>query len=469
MFFRSIHQHTSPTTNLGMPDPRPETPQRQTAAMTGMPQSQAAAETVYRGVRQALELAEDRAQNLSAFRPTWREPEFDRLMQDVQRQSRSGETTSLFDRCLTILADLFHAPQNVGMATISRTQAVQLAGLAMLWNWRRLYRQPGRAITQPNLILGPQPAPTWTQFARLFDIETRILPTQDTNGRMDVTAVLDQMNADTIGVVGVLGSATTGCYDSLEELDGTITEHSAKTGRYVPIHVDAHAGFVAPFLTPELRWDFRLASVQSIHVSSGGYGLTHPATEWVLWRDQSVLPKRLCDTPPNLEMAPGEENLVAQYYTLMRLGRNGYTQIMRGLQETAQFISRGLANTGRLEVLSDEQALPVVCVKMRDPQQGDLSDLSAMLQTRGWNVPVITSAADGGELLRISISEGFGRDRSEMLLKDVNRALKELTARPASSQRSELEEEVLKQLNVTLDGMHELKRPAQRTTPVRVR
>jgi glutamate/tyrosine decarboxylase-like PLP-dependent enzyme len=36
----------------------------------------------------------------------------------------------------------------------------------------------------------------------------------------------------------------------------------------VPIHVDAASGgFVAPFVTPELEWDFRLEKVVSINTS----------------------------------------------------------------------------------------------------------------------------------------------------------------------------------------------------------
>ena len=39
-------------------------------------------------------------------------------------------------------------------------------------------------------------------------------------------------------------------------------------GWEVPIHVDAASGgFVAPFVTPDLLWDFRLPNVRSINVS----------------------------------------------------------------------------------------------------------------------------------------------------------------------------------------------------------
>jgi Pyridoxal-dependent decarboxylase conserved domain len=41
----------------------------------------------------------------------------------------------------------------------------------------------------------------------------------------------------------------------------------------VPIHVDAASGgFVAPFVVPELVWDFRLEMVVSINVSGHKYG-----------------------------------------------------------------------------------------------------------------------------------------------------------------------------------------------------
>jgi glutamate decarboxylase len=44
-------------------------------------------------------------------------------------------------------------------------------------------------------------------------------------------------------------------------------------GLEVPIHVDAASGgFIAPFLYPDLAWDFRLKNVKSINVSGHKYG-----------------------------------------------------------------------------------------------------------------------------------------------------------------------------------------------------
>jgi glutamate decarboxylase len=62
----------------------------------------------------------------------------------------------------------------------------------------------------------------------------------------------------------------------------------------VPIHVDAASGgFVAPFIQPDLEWDFRLARVQSINASGHKYGLVYPGIGWALWRDADALPDDL--------------------------------------------------------------------------------------------------------------------------------------------------------------------------------
>lgn len=61
-----------------------------------------------------------------------------------------------------------------------------------------------------------------------------------------------------------------------------------------PIHVDAASGgFIAPFLYPELEWDFRLPLVKSINVSGHKYGLVYAGIGWVVWRSKEDLPEEL--------------------------------------------------------------------------------------------------------------------------------------------------------------------------------
>jgi glutamate decarboxylase len=62
----------------------------------------------------------------------------------------------------------------------------------------------------------------------------------------------------------------TGQYEDVQ----AISELLIQKGLDTPIHVDAASGgFVAPFVNPDLVWDFKLPNVVSINVSGHKYGL----------------------------------------------------------------------------------------------------------------------------------------------------------------------------------------------------
>jgi glutamate decarboxylase len=55
----------------------------------------------------------------------------------------------------------------------------------------------------------------------------------------------------------------------------------------------ASGGFIAPFLYPDLEWDFRLPLVKSINVSGHKYGLVYAGIGWCIWRTKEDLPEEL--------------------------------------------------------------------------------------------------------------------------------------------------------------------------------
>lgn len=65
---------------------------------------------------------------------------------------------------------------------------------------------------------------------------------------------------------------------------------------------------MAPFVKPDLEWDFRLPKVVSINVSGHKYGLVYPGVGWVVWRDPAYLPKELVVSV--FLLAAGEDSLV---------------------------------------------------------------------------------------------------------------------------------------------------------------
>src|SRR5438552_870823 len=139
-----------------------------------------------------------------------------------------------------------------------------------------------------------------------------------------------QCDENTIGVVAVLGSTFDGSYEPVADICAALDEFEQDSGIDVPVHVDgASGGMVAPFIDPDLVWDFQLPRVASINTSGHKYGLVYPGVGWVVWRDTAALPEDLIfwvnylgDNMPSFALnfsRPGAQ-VVAQYYNFLRLG-----------------------------------------------------------------------------------------------------------------------------------------------------
>ena len=109
-----------------------------------------------------------------------------------------------------------------------------------------------------------------------------------------------------------------------------------------------------PFLYPDSKWDFRLEQVRSINVSGHKYGLVYPGIGWLVFREESDLAEDLVfyenylgktDATFTLNFSTGASMVLAQYYNFVRLGREGYTYVMKQMQQNA----RGPAATAARE------------------------------------------------------------------------------------------------------------------------
>lgn len=111
---------------------------------------------------------------------------------------------------------------------------------------------------------------------------------------MDPIKAVELVDENTICVAAILGSTMTGEFEDVKLLNELLMKKNEETGWNVPIHVDAASGgFVAPFLYPDLEWDFRLPLVKSINVSGHKYGLVYAGVGWVVWRTKDDLPDEL--------------------------------------------------------------------------------------------------------------------------------------------------------------------------------
>ncbi|GAA3824998.1 glutamate decarboxylase [Nocardioides panacisoli] len=394
--------------------------------------------------------------NLATFVTTWMDPEAGQLMTEALDKNMIDKdeypaTAAIEQRCVAMVADLFHAPglsasdpsSATGVSTIGSSEAVMLAGLALKWRWRA---RRGDAAARPNLVLGSNVQVVWEKFCRYFEVEPRYLPVE--RGRYVITPeqVLAHVDEDTIGVVGILGTTFTGELEPIAEICAALDELVAKGGPDVPVHVDAASGgFVVPFLRPELAWDFRLPRVASINVSGHKYGLTYPGIGFVVWREAAALPEELVfrvsylggDMPTfTLNFSRPGNQVIGQYYNFIRLGRAGYTSIMTSLRDTATWIAERLAETAGIEVITDGSAIPVVSFTLEGDPGFTVYDLSHELRNGGWQVPAYPMPADATDVsvLRIVVREGFSHDLAGRLFEAFQTAYARLQAgvRPQS-------------------------------------
>jgi len=388
--------------------------------------------------------------NLATFVTTWMEPQAERLMaasfdKNMIDKDEYPATAAIETRCVNIVADLFHAPADgdaIGVSTTGSSEAVMLGGLAMKWRWRQRREAAGLDASKPNMVLGSNVQVVWEKFCRYWDVEPRYVPVEE--GRYVITAeeAVARVDENTIGVIAILGTTYTGEFEPIKEIHDAVVAHNEASGLQVPVHIDAASGgFVAPFIHPDLEWDFRLPNVVSINVSGHKYGLVYPGIGFVVWRDKEDLPEDLIfhvnylggDMPTfTLNFSRPGNQVVGQYYNFIRLGRSGFTKVMKTLQGIALGLSAQIAAIGPFSICSDGSAIPVLSFTVSDDVPYTAFDVSDRLRYHGWQVPAYTMPADAEDVavLRVVVREGFTADLGESLIKDLQLAAEDLATNP---------------------------------------
>jgi glutamate decarboxylase len=415
-----------------------------------MPDDESQPEAVYRLIHDELLLDGSSRLNMATFVSTWMDPEAERLMaetfdKNMIDKDEYPQTAEIERRCVSMVADLFHAPADgdaVGVSTIGSSEAVMLGGLAMKWKWRQRRETAGLDTERPNMVLGSNVQVVWEKFCRYWDVEPRYVPITPERFVVDPDDVMARVDERTIGVIPILGTTYTGEFEPIKEIHDRVVAYNAEHDLDIAIHVDAASGgFVAPFLHPELEWDFRLPQVKSINVSGHKYGLTYPGIGFVVWRSSADLPSDLVfhvnylggDMPTfTLNFSRPGNQIIGQYYNFVRLGRAGYTAIMERLRDIAMHLSGEIASIGPFEIVSDGSAIPVLAFRVTDPDRFTVFHVSDQLRRGGWQVPAYTMPADATELavLRIVVREGFGMDLADELLAALRAAVAHLDAFP---------------------------------------
>jgi len=384
--------------------------------------------------------------NLATFVTTWMEPEAQRVIaENLHRNfidhAEYPQTAEIEQRCIRMLANLFHAPgETTGARTQGSSEAIMLGALSLKWRWRARREQAGKETARPNLIFGGDVHVVWEKFCRYFDVEPRIIPLQPNKYTIGPEDVAPHIDENTIGVAAVLGTTFTGHADDIRGINDMLVALKQERGLDVPMHVDgASGGFVWPFLYPDSAWDFRLEQVRSINVSGHKFGLVYPGIGWLIFRELADLPEDLVfyenylgkrDATFTLNFSTGSAMVLAQYYNFVRFGFEGYRYIMETMQVNARLLAERIEAIGRFKLIGgDAEQLPLVAFQLAEAQDYDEFDVASQLASaRGWMVPAYTLPpnAEHVTIMRALVKLTLGHTLASTLADDLAHACETL-------------------------------------------
>ena len=374
-------------------------------------------------------------------------------------------------RCISIIAHMWGVQKGekaIGTATTGSSEAIHLGGLAMKRRWQEKRMKEGKDTSKPNIIMGSNAQVALEKFARYFEVESRILPvTAKSRYRLDPELVKQNIDENTIGIFVILGSTYTGHYEPVEEVSKILDEYEQKTGVDIPIHVDAASGgFIAPFTKAKVggpKWDFELPRVKSINTSGHKFGLVYAGVGWIIFRDESMLPKHLVfelhylggtEESYTLNFSRPGAQIIAQYYNLIHLGFSGFRDIMENALANARLLSNSLEATGwyrcvseihrpkgqyeyvkgqAVKMLTDSGSsadfnagLPVVAFCLSDDFKKQYPHVkqvavSNLLRAKQYIIPnyALPPNEDKTEILRVVVRESMSRDLLDRLIADI--------------------------------------------------
>ena len=121
--------------------------------------------------------------NLASFVTTYMEPEADDIMMHGLHKNfidldEYPQTAEIHNRCVQILANLYHAPlqsgeKATGTGTVGSSEAIMVASLAMKRRWKARRIAQGLPHDTPNMVFGANVQVWWHKMCNYFSIEAR--------------------------------------------------------------------------------------------------------------------------------------------------------------------------------------------------------------------------------------------------------------------------------------------------------
>jgi glutamate/tyrosine decarboxylase-like PLP-dependent enzyme len=269
-----------------------------------------------------------------------------------------------------------------GLVTGGGTSSILHAVLAY-----RDHARAVRGVTRPNLIKPETAHPAFDKACHLFGVELRRAPVDAETTLVRVDWVADNIDAETVAIVGSACNYGYGTVDPIAELGALASE------RGIGLHVDGClGGFILPF-GQELGYDiplfdFRVPGVTSISADTHKYGYALKGTSTLLFRDKRLRNAQYffqTDWSGGKYCSPGMDGsrsgglLAATWASMVALGRDGYRAYARSIFETSATMQDAVRSHPELRMLGRPSFLFSFT-----SDTFDVYHVNDFMRTRGW-------------------------------------------------------------------------------------
>jgi sphinganine-1-phosphate aldolase len=345
---------------------------------------------------------------------------FDLYMSDnaVYGGSLYPSLPRLESEVIEMVMEMLNAPaEAAGMVTTGGTESIMLAVKAAR-DWARA-EKPG--IARANIIVPDSAHPAFVKAAHLLEMDV-VRVAESAKHCADANAIRDQVDRNTIMVVGSAPPYPLGIVDPISDIAAVALEHD------LWMHVDACiGGFMLPFaedlgeVVP--KFDFRIAGVTSMSADLHKYGYANRGSSTMIVRDKSLqLHQRFSngDWPGGTYSTLGfagsrASGPVASAWAVMRyLGFDGYRERVRGIIEAKHKFTEEIERSGELSVIGTPQGgnISVTCESV------DMFAFADGMEKKGWRLGRLQRPA--GLILLLNYRHGevakeFGADLSQVI------------------------------------------------------
>jgi len=235
----------------------------------------------------------------------------------------------------------------------------------------KAYRDSRPDITYPEVITATTVHPAFDKGGQYFGIKIIHVPVDPKTFKMDLKAVKDNINSNTIAIVGSAPGYPHGIIDDIPALSKLAIRYS------VGLHVDCClGGYFLPFLQRSSRakefgidvFDFRLPGVTTISADLHKYGMAPKGTSVVLFRTWELRrfmyfvytewPGGQYASPTVAGSRPGAL-IAGAWAMLVYTGERRYIDNAEKIRDAVDKIANGIRNIPGLEVVGDPLAMIV--------------------------------------------------------------------------------------------------------------